>query len=116
MFFLRKRKRKASVMSSFFLVHHSTVSAVKKVEFISDRKPYIVLKGRWYNIIVLNVHEYVRSKNTFHYEFEQGFDYFSNYLTKTLLGDCNARLGIETIFQQTIGNESLHQDSKYIGV
>jgi hypothetical protein len=30
--------------------------AVKRVEFISDRMPYIILKGRWCDIMVLNVH------------------------------------------------------------
>jgi hypothetical protein len=29
---------------------------VKRVEFISDRISYIILRGRWCNIIVLNVH------------------------------------------------------------
>jgi hypothetical protein len=57
-FFLWKRKGKASVVNRVFFVHHNTVSAVKKVEIVSDKTPYIVLKGRWYNnIIVLNVHE-----------------------------------------------------------
>jgi hypothetical protein len=28
-----------------------------------------------------------------------------------LLGDCNAKVERENIFRQTIGNESLHQDS-----
>ena len=39
-------------------VHHRIVSAVKKVEFVTDRVSYIhvVLRGRWYSIIVLNVH------------------------------------------------------------
>ena len=32
------------------------VSAIKRVEFVSDRVSYIVLRGRWCNIIVLNVH------------------------------------------------------------
>jgi hypothetical protein len=32
------------------------ISAVKKVEFVSDRMSYIILRGRWCNIIVLNVH------------------------------------------------------------
>jgi len=36
-------------------VHHRIVSAVKRVEIVSDRMSYIVLRGRWYNIIVLNV-------------------------------------------------------------
>ena len=39
-----------------FFVHQRTASAVKRVEFVSDRMSYIVLRGRWCNIIVLNVH------------------------------------------------------------
>jgi len=39
----------------FFFVHHRAVSAVKRVEFISSRMSYIVLRGQWCNIIVLHV-------------------------------------------------------------
>jgi hypothetical protein len=39
-----------------FFVRHRTVSAVKRVEFVSDRMSYIILRGPWCNIIVLNVH------------------------------------------------------------
>jgi hypothetical protein len=39
-----------------FFVHQRISSAVKRVEFVSDRVSYIVLGGRWCNIIVLNVH------------------------------------------------------------
>jgi len=39
-----------------FFVHHRIVSAVKRVQFVSDRVSYIVLSGHWCNIIVLNVH------------------------------------------------------------
>ena len=39
-----------------FFVHHRIVSAVKRVEFVSDRMSYMVLRGRWCNIIALNVH------------------------------------------------------------
>ena len=38
-----------------FFVHHRTVSAVKRVQFASDRVSHIVLRGHWRNI-VLNVH------------------------------------------------------------
>jgi hypothetical protein len=38
-----------------FFVHQRIVPAVKK-EFVSDRMSYIVLRGRWCNIIVLNAH------------------------------------------------------------
>jgi hypothetical protein len=37
-------------------VHQRITSAVKRVEFVSDMLSYIVLRGRWCNIIVLNVH------------------------------------------------------------
>jgi len=36
-------------------VHHRIVSAVTRVEFVSDRMWCIVLRGHWFNIIVLNV-------------------------------------------------------------
>jgi hypothetical protein len=39
-----------------FFVHQRIVSAVKRVEFVSDRVSYIVLRGSWCNIIVPNVH------------------------------------------------------------
>ena len=35
---------------------------------------------------------------------------------KILSGDFNAKLGRENIFNPTIGNESLHNDSNYNGV
>jgi hypothetical protein len=41
----------SSVRDRFFRI----ISAVRRVEFISDRMSYIILRGRWYNIIVLNV-------------------------------------------------------------
>jgi endonuclease/exonuclease/phosphatase family metal-dependent hydrolase len=38
-----------------FFVHKRIISAVKWVEFISDRISYIILRGRWCDINVLNV-------------------------------------------------------------
>jgi len=46
-----------------FLVHHRIISAVKRVEFVSDRVSYIVLRGHWCNIIVLNVHAPSKEKS-----------------------------------------------------
>ena len=77
---------------------------------------YIVLRGRWCNIIVLNVHapsedKNYDSKDSFYEELEQVFDHFPRYHMKILLGDFNAKVGRENIFKPTIGKESLHQDS-----
>ena len=104
-----------------FFVHHNIVSAVKRVEFVSDTVSYIVLRGRWCNIIVRNVHATSEaksddSKDSFYEELEQVFDHFPKYHTKILLGDFNAKVGRENIFKPTIGNDSLHQDSNDNGV
>jgi hypothetical protein len=42
--------------STGFFVHKRITSAVKRVEFVSERMSYIILRGRWFHIIVLNVH------------------------------------------------------------
>ncbi|PNF30197.1 hypothetical protein B7P43_G08423 [Cryptotermes secundus] len=39
-----------------FFVHKRIISAVKSVEFVSNRMSYITLRGRCCDIIVLNVH------------------------------------------------------------
>jgi hypothetical protein len=35
-------------------VHKRIMSAVKRMEFVGDRMSYIILRGHWCNIIVLN--------------------------------------------------------------
>ena len=61
-----------------FFIHQRIASAVKRVEFVSDRVSYIVLRGLWCNIIVLNVHapseeKSDESKDSFYEELEQVF-------------------------------------------
>jgi len=104
-----------------FFVHNRIVSAVKRVEFVGNRMSYIVLSGRWRNIIFLNVHAPSEeksddSRDRFYEELEQVFYHFPKYHTKILLGDFNAKVGRENIFNVTIGNESLHHDSNDNGV
>ena len=82
---------------------------------------YIVLRGRWCNIIVLNVHAPSEeksddSKESFYEELEQIFYHFPKYHMKIILGDFYAKVGKENIFKPTIGNGSLHQDSNGNGV
>jgi hypothetical protein len=38
-----------------FFVHKRIISAVKRVEFVSDSLSYTILRGCWCHIIVLNV-------------------------------------------------------------
>jgi hypothetical protein len=38
-----------------FFVHKRIIPAVKRVESVSDRLSYIILRSRWFHIIFLNV-------------------------------------------------------------
>jgi hypothetical protein len=67
-----------------FLVHHKIASAVKTVEFVSDRVSCIVLKSCRHNIIFLNVHarseeKSSEPKDSFYEKLEEAFDHFCKY-------------------------------------
>jgi hypothetical protein len=68
-------------------LHKRFISAVKRVEFVSDRISYIVLRGRWCHIIVLNVHAPTEDKtddvkDSFYEELERVFDKLPKYHMK----------------------------------
>jgi hypothetical protein len=82
---------------------------------------YIILRGRYHDIIVLNVHTRKRDKiddvnDKFYEELDQVFDNFPKYHMKIWIGDFNAKVGKEDIFKPTVGNDSLHEISNDSGV
>jgi len=90
------------------LVHHRIISAVKRIQFVSNKMYYIVLKGHWYNRIVLNVHAPSEEKSgdsedRFFKELEQVFDHFPMYHLTILLGDFKVKVGRENIFRLKLG-------------
>jgi hypothetical protein len=82
---------------------------------------YIILRGRWCNIVVLTVHAPCEDNNddvkdSFYEELGRVFDQFPRYDTNILLGDFNMKVDREDIFKLTIGNESSHEISNDSGV
>jgi hypothetical protein len=62
-------------------VYKRIISAVKRVQFVIDTMPDIILRGRWCHIIVLNVHARGEDKtdevkDRFYEELESVFDKF----------------------------------------
>jgi exonuclease III len=81
-----------------FFVHKRIISVDRRVEFISDRMLYIILRGRWRNIIVLNVHTPCEDmgddvKDSFYEELGRVFDQFPRYDRKIISGDFIAKVG-----------------------
>ena len=80
----------------------------------------VILRGRWCNIIVLNMlptseEKSDDSKESFYEELESVFDDFLKYNLEIILGNFNRKVGRESIFKPTNRNESLHQDSEDSG-
>jgi hypothetical protein len=108
-------------LAILFFVHKRIISAVKRVEFVRDRMSYIRLRGRWFPIIVLNVHAPTEDnidhvKASFYEILERVFVKFFKYHMKILLGDFIAKVGKLDIFKPTIWNENLHEISDDNGV
>jgi exonuclease III len=104
-----------------FFIHKRIISAVRRVEFVSERMSYIILRGLWCNSIVLIVRAPCEDKSddvkdSFYEELAHVFNQFPRYDMKILLGDFNAEVGREDIYKLTIGNESSHEIRIDIGV
>jgi hypothetical protein len=65
-------------------------SAVKRIEFVSDRMLYIILRHHWCAIVVLNIHAPIHDKSdvkdSFYEELECAFNTFQKYNMTILLG------------------------------
>jgi exonuclease III len=82
---------------------------------------YLKLRGRWCDIIVLNVHNLTEDKindmkGSFYEELEHVFDKIPEYHTKILLGDVNTKIVREDIFKPTTVNNNLYEISNDNGV
>jgi hypothetical protein len=101
-------------------IYKRIISAVRRVEFISDRLSYAILRGHCCNIIVFSVHAPREDKNGGvkgrHYE-ETGYVLVIFLSTiKNLLGDFSEKVGREDIFKSTVTNKSLLEISNENGV
>jgi hypothetical protein len=104
--FLWRRERGSPVTDRIF-IYKRIILAVRRVQLISDRMSYIILRGRWCNIIVPNVHapcedKYNDVNNSFYEKLGRVLNQFPSNDTKILL-DFNANVCREDIIKRQSG-------------
>jgi len=84
-----EKEMKIIIWEQVLFAHQRIVSTVKRIQFVSDRKSCIVLRGCWCHITVLRAHlpnekTSDDSNDSFDEELEEVFDHFPKYNMKIM--------------------------------
>jgi len=79
------------------------------------------LKAKWFSCTLINVHTSTNEKTEeikeeFYNLLEQNINQIARLDIKILHGDFNAKVGKESIYKPTTGNESLHNETNNNGI
>jgi hypothetical protein len=104
-----------------FHEHKRIISAVKRVEFVSNKMSYVILKGCSCYIIPLKVRASTEDntddrKDSLYEELGSIFKKFPTEHMKIFLGSFIAEVGREDRFKEATGNENLHEISNGNGI
>lgn len=104
-----------------FIVKDTMINLVKKFEPISDRICYLQISGKVLDIVLINCYAPTESadyntKDEFYDSLERTFDSIPRNCIQIMVGDLNAQVGCEEVFQRTAGKESLHLVSNNNGI
>ena len=100
-----------------FYVSGEFLKYVKDFKIINERICCLRLKAKWFSCTLINVHAPTNEKREeikeeFYSLLEQNINQIARSDIKIILGDFNAKVGKESIYKPTIGNESLHNETK----
>jgi len=99
-----------------FVIKNNILPNVMRFEQINDRICYVELKGKWFNILLINCHAPTEEKseeikNAFYEELDRIYDALPTGKPKIILDDFNAKIGKEETYRPTIGKDSLYNDT-----
>jgi hypothetical protein len=92
------------------------VNLVKNFEPISDRICYLRISRKILYVVFIDCYAPTKSaenntKDDFYHSLKLTFDKLLRNCITIMVGDLNAQVGREEVFQSTVGKESLHLES-----
>ena len=88
---------------------------------INERLCVLRIKGRFFNYSLINMHAPTNdseeeAKDMFYELLERAYDACPNHDVKLVMGDANAKVGREAVYQPTIGRYSVHESTNENGL
>ncbi|XP_055387910.1 craniofacial development protein 2-like [Condylostylus longicornis] len=99
-----------------FVVMNRVRHLVIDFKELNPRMCCLRLKGKFFNTSIINVHAQTEDKSDeeeeeFYEELERIYDNCPKNDIKIIIGDCNAKIGHETIYNNQIGQFSMHEQT-----
>ncbi|XP_050746043.1 uncharacterized protein LOC127011842 [Drosophila biarmipes] len=82
---------------------------------VSERLATIRVKARFFNLSIIYAHTTMEEKDAFYARLEYSYDRCPDHDVKLILGDFDAKIGRERIFDPTVGRFSLHETTSNNG-
>ncbi|XP_071652375.1 craniofacial development protein 2-like [Temnothorax longispinosus] len=104
------------ILGTAFIVHKRLKHLVIGFKPISPRLSVLRIKGRFFNIRLINVHAPTEDKSDvekdeFYSALEDAYDKCPKNDIKIIVGDFNAKIGRESRYQPHVDKYSLHKES-----
>jgi hypothetical protein len=104
-----------------FLVDSKHNHLVMNFTPINERLCILRIKGRFFNYSLINIHAPTNdseeeAKDLFYEELERAYNSCPGNDVKIVMGDANAKIGRESIYQPTIGTHSRHETTNENGL
>jgi len=104
-----------------FYVSGEFLKYVKYFKIINERICCLRSKAKWFSYTLINIHAPANKnkkerKEEFCNLLEQNINQIASWDIKIMLGDFNAKVGKESTYKPTIGNESLRNKTNNSGI
>ena len=103
-----------------FVIHKKVKHLIMNFQPKSPRMCWLRIRGKFFNYSIINAHAPTEDKSdtekdAFYDGLRNLYDACPKHDVKLIIGDLNAQIGKEAIYNPTIGKEAYHQESNENG-